>query len=1344
MERNLKRHLKKTGTKSLIQKENIIKELRIGENKLIKENNKNMTSLHEKRKLIENNKDENLEDIYGYEKEINLKDITKNKKEYDVIKETHLNKIKRYFTTIIIRIENFIKLLISIILFIKYLQSFEIFHFKRKDNYNTSEIIFNYWNNYDINICNENENIKNDLSRSKNSYLNLNIIDIIPLFIIFLFIISKNKTLWKRKPREIKKNKKNFKINIVFSLVYIKYLIILSLFIGNSKEKEFVRLVNCFSNISLKVRGTGYKIILGHAKDGGKPHYFDTKNYPNEIHINGEKQEGEITYQYNFKQEINYVELIWYKNIKNASCMFHGGSGITEIDFSNFNTSEITNMYYMFRLCSSLTSINFANFDTSKVTEMSCFFASCSSLTSLDLSMFITSKVKQMHNMFNGCSSLTSLDLSNFDTSQTTCINSIFYGCSSLTSLNLSNFDFSNMHEIMNFFNGCNNLEYINLANFDETGINKYSNMFANVPHNLVICIDPNKIKNRIKNVLDEKKCHVIDCSDNWKSKQKKIQGSNICMDDCDINSEYKYEYNGKCIENCPNGIINEQPFKCKCQLEQCLTCPQVALNKQKCLQCNINYYPIENNLNDLGEYINCYKKPKGYYLDKNYSIYKKCYERCEICEIKGDNITHNCLECISDYLFSVNISNYLNCYENSSYYYLFVKEHEILETTYLYDEKDFTTYINEEKYKTTYITYINEEEILTIHNIFELIKNDTEEKENKVKYYDNILENIEKLFTSENYDTSKIDKGKDEIIQTEKMNITLTTTQIQKNKKNENITTIDLGECEILLRKFYNISNNKTIYIKKLDIFQEGNNQIKIEYDVYNKLSENNLEKLNLSICRNSDISLSIPFIISENLDKLNSSSGYFNDICYTATSDSGTDISLKDRKIEFVEGNKSICQEDCYFSEYNYTSKKAKCTCKAKESSPSFANMKINKTKLYQNFIDFKNIANVKFLVCFENLFSKIGLIKNIGSYILILIFFLHIVFIIVFFNNQLIKIKKKIKDIIYAKKNYNLYNSDKKEKKMDVKSKKINKINKNKNKKKKGLKNKDKYKFKAKKNESEFISKSNQIITGNFHLHGNLGRNNKKKNIIQKSLGKKVLEKIKNIMKYNDDEKNDLSYGLALQYDKRTYCEYYISLIKTNHSLIFAFFNSNDYNSRIIKIDSFFVDFATFYVINALFYNDETMHNIYVNEGSFDLEYQLSQIIYSSLISMVINTLCQFLRLSNNNIIEFKQSKKEKNVEKKGNKLLNKLTIKFILYFILSTILLLGFWYYISMFGAIYKNTQIHLLKDTLISFGLGLITPFGIYLLPGFFRIPALSSPKKERRLLYNFSKILQMF
>ena len=85
---------------------------------------------------------------------------------------------------------------------------------------------------------------------------------------------------------------------------------------------------------------------------------------------------------------------------------------------------------------------------------------------------------------------------------------------------------------------------------------------------------------------------------------------------------------------------------------------------------------------------------------------------------------------------------------------------------------------------------------------------------------------------------------------------------------------------------------------------------------------------------------------------------------------------------------------------------------------------------------------------------------------------------------------------------------------------------------------------------------------------------------------------------------------------------------------------------------------------------------------------------------------------------------------------------LTIKFILYFIISFIFLIFFWYYISMFGTIYRNTQFHLLKDTLMSFGLSLIIPFLYYLLPGIFRIPALSKANNRRECLYNFSRILQ--
>ena len=229
----------------------------------------------------------------------------------------------------------------------------------------------------------------------------------------------------------------------------------------------------------------------------------------------------------------------------------------------------------------------------------------------------------------------------------------------------------------------------------------------------------------------------------------------------------------------------------------------------------------------------------------------------------------------------------------------------------------------------------------------------------------------------------------------------------------------------------------------------------------------------------------------------------------------------------------------------------------------------------------------------------------------------------------------------------------------------------------------------------------------------------------------------------MEYNDEERNNLKYELALKYDKRTYFEYYMSLLKTQHIFIFSFFYSKDYNSRIIKIDLFFISFALSYAVNALFFNDNTMHKIYEDEGSFNFVYQLPQIAYSTIISTVLDILLRLLALSQGNIIDYKKNKDKKDLNKRTKELNDKLNIKFILYFIISFIFLLFFWYYLSMFCAIYRFTQYHLIKDTLISFGLSLIYPFFIYLIPGFFRIPALSNPKNKRKYLYNLSLLFQL-
>ena len=152
---------------------------------------------------------------------------------------------------------------------------------------------------------------------------------------------------------------------------------------------------------------------------------------------------------------------------------------------------------------------------------------------------------------------------------------------------------------------------------------------------------------------------------------------------------------------------------------------------------------------------------------------------------------------------------------------------------------------------------------------------------------------------------------------------------------------------------------------------------------------------------------------------------------------------------------------------------------------------------------------------------------------------------------------------------------------------------------------------------------------------------------------------------------------------------------------------------------------------------------MHKIYENKGAFNFIYQIPQILYSSLISAVLGLLMNMLALSNDAIIEFKKNKSKEYIERKENDLKFKLKIKFILFFIFGFIFLLFFWYYLSMFCAVYRNTQVHLIKDTLISFCLSLIYPFGICLIPGLFRIPALANPRKKRRYLYKVSKLLQL-
>ncbi len=391
-----------------------------------------------------------------------------------------------------------------------------------------------------------------------------------------------------------------------------------------------------------------------------------------------------------------------------------------------------------------------------------------------------------------------------------------------------------------------------------------------------------------------------------------------------------------------------------------------------------------------------------------------------------------------------------------------------------------------------------------------------------------------------------------------------------------------------------------------------------------------------------------------------------------------------------------------------------------------------------------------------CYKTFFSKDGLIKNIGSYALLLIILINIVLLIYFLfkesNFVNILISEIIKENIVSKSIKEQTKKNKKKNKILPKRNSMNirmlqktKIVKRKNNNKKN--NPPKYKKQKQNkgkpkndNNNSDSSKTNEFIFGKSSK--NLGINNKNITVFEKTQNN---IKIFSNFKYNDYELDNLNYKDALKIDKRKYLDYYISQLKRKQKLLFTFYTHDDYNSKSLKISILLFSFSLYYTVNALFFMDSSMHDIYVEKGSYNLLYELPQIVYTSFISGVINTIINYFSLSERSILDIKAAKEknDKNLIQKIYKIENCLNIRFGLYFLFNFLFLIFFWYYLGCFCAVYKNTQNHLIKDTILSFGLSLLYPFGLSLIPGLFRIPALNTPKHDKECFYKFSQIIQM-
>ena len=273
-------------------------------------------------------------------------------------------------------------------------------------------------------------------------------------------------------------------------------------------------------------------------------------------------------------------------------------------------------------------------------------------------------------------------------------------------------------------------------------------------------------------------------------------------------------------------------------------------------------------------------------------------------------------------------------------------------------------------------------------------------------------------------------------------------------------------------------------------------------------------------------------------------------------------------------------------------------------------------------------------------------------------------------------------------------------------------------------------------------KFDDKSNSPIFNENQAIEKLNlENNSKENTFIK---KKTSIISSNVTNFVEGEMNSFNYENAIKYDKRTYFQYYISLLKEKQLIFFAFCPYKDYNLRTMKILLFIHSFSLYLTVSSFFFTDATMERISEEKGRYNLLGELPKIVYSFLIINLINLILKNLALSEKNILTIKKSKNIEESYKKSKNILKRIKIKFTIFFIFSFCLLLFYWYFISCFCTIYRNTQIILIINTIISFLISMLYPFGINLFPGFFRIYAISDKKKNRKCIFTIGKIISIF
>ena len=127
---------------------------------------------------------------------------------------------------------------------------------------------------------------------------------------------------------------------------------------------------------------------------------------------------------------------------------------------------------------------------------------------------------------------------------------------------------------------------------------------------------------------------------------------------------------------------------------------------------------------------------------------------------------------------------------------------------------------------------------------------------------------------------------------------------------------------------------------------------------------------------------------------------------------------------------------------------------------------------------------------------------------------------------------------------------------------------------------------------------------------------------------------------------------------------------------------------------------------------------------------------------IISKIVEIFICYLSLTDKFVYKIKKLCLKNFSIKKEFKCIN---IKLILFFIFTFIFIVFYWYVVSAFCSVYKNTQITFFKDWICSLILGILLPFAIYIIPSALRICSIKNNNcKYSCFIYKLSEFIPIF